>query len=392
MIDNGLLEFATAREREILSAIQAEGGFRKAERKLGISTGCASKAKTRVERRAALRGYSPDHGYKHAVPSTHYAKGVSTYYDAEGNVKAQWVKSNAKAQAITEVAEEIVSALALEAERPKRKIAAPKRVDADLLTIYPIADHHFGLYAWSAETLADDYDVDIARDVLRDTMAALIARSPSSETALITNLGDFFHCDNTKNQTEASGHVLDVDSRWARVTRLGCALLVSCIEMALEKHSSIRVINECGNHDSKLSYVLSLYLDGYYRNEPRVEVDLSPANVHYHRFGANLIGTHHGDKIKPAELPGVMAVDRREDWAEVEHCHWLTGHIHHQTAKDFNGAYVESFRTLQPGDAYSAGMGYRSPRSLVSITKHRLDGEVGRSCENLPRNSRKAPK
>lgn len=385
MIDDGLLEFATAREREIIEAVNELGGFRKAERKLGLASGSASKAKTRLEKRAALRGYSPRHDFKHSLPETHFAKGVSTYYDSEGNVRGQWVKSSAKRQAMVEVAEEIVSALSLEAQRPKRKGSAPKRVDSDLLTIYPIADHHIGLYAWEAETLGADYDCDVARDLLTETMGSLVDRSPSSESALIANLGDFFHCDNQKNQTEASGHILDVDSRWARVTRLGCSLLVSCVELALAKHATVRVINETGNHDAKLSLVLSLYLDAYYRDEPRVEVDLSPANVHYHRFGANLIGTHHGDKIKPKELPGVMAVDRREDWAEVEFCHWLTGHIHHQSASDFNGAFVESFRTLQPGDAWAANAGYRSERSLVSITKHRTDGEVGRSQENVPR-------
>lgn len=385
IIDQGILEFATTKERAALKKAIELGSLRKADRALGLANATTSRAKRQVERRAALRGYSPAHDFTRPVPETHIAKGVSTYYNAEGKVAGQWVKSDAKRRAMVEVAEEIVESLKLEASRPAKVYAAPNRTDAETLTIYPIADQHFGAFAWSAETLSADYDCSISREMLLGTMAALIDRSPASEVALIANLGDFFHCDTLKNVTEGSGHSLDVDSRWSRVVRLGCSLLVGCVELALGHHKRVEVINETGNHDEKLSHVLSLYLDAYYRDEKRVKIDLSPANVHYRRFGANLIGTHHGDKIKPDQLPGVMAVDRREDWAKVDHCHWLTGHIHHQTAKDFNGAYVESFRTIQPGDAYSASHGYRSPRSLVSITKHKTDGEIGRSCENLPK-------
>jgi hypothetical protein len=39
---------------------------------------------------------------------------------------------------------------------------------------------------------------------------------------------------------------------------------------------------------------------------------------------------------------------------------------------------VESFRTLAPADAWSAGMGYRAGRDMFCIVHHRQYGEVER--------------
>ena len=43
--------------------------------------------------KAAKQGYSPDHDMTHAVPDGYIAKGISTYYNADGMVTGQWVKS-----------------------------------------------------------------------------------------------------------------------------------------------------------------------------------------------------------------------------------------------------------------------------------------------------------
>ena len=46
-----------------------------------------------LKRRAAKMGYSPEHSMTHTVPPGFRTKGVSSLYNAEGVLTAQWVKS-----------------------------------------------------------------------------------------------------------------------------------------------------------------------------------------------------------------------------------------------------------------------------------------------------------
>jgi hypothetical protein len=91
-----------------------------------------------------------------------------------------------------------------------------------------------------------------------------------------------------------------------------------------------------------------------------------------------LIGATHGDTTKPEQLLGVMASDRAEDWGQTKHRYWYTGHVHHQSVREFAGVTAESFRTLAAKDAYAAGHGYRAGRDMRCIVLHRDHGEVER--------------
>ena len=46
-------------------------------------------------KRIALRGHSPDHDMTHTVPDGFKVKGVSSLYNRDGELTAQWVKSSA---------------------------------------------------------------------------------------------------------------------------------------------------------------------------------------------------------------------------------------------------------------------------------------------------------
>ena len=74
-----------------------------------------------------------------------------------------------------------------------------------------------------------------------------------------------------------------------------------------------------------------------------------------------------------------MATDRAKDWGETVHRHWLMGHVHHESKREYAGVTVESFNTLAAKDAYAASGGWRSGRSMQSLVFHRVHGEVARS-------------
>ena len=82
-------------------------------------------------------------------------------------------------------------------------------------------------------------------------------------------------------------------------------------------------------------------------------------------------------------LPGVMAADKAKDWGETEFRYWLTGHIHHDSKKEFPGVMVESFRTLAARDSYATAGGWRSGRDTKCIVYHKEYGEIERHSVNI---------
>jgi hypothetical protein len=309
------------------------------------------------------------------------AYATSTLYrgiDESGDVVLQWVKEardNSR-----QAAEEMIKAMAESLPRVKASESKSKSFQADTIAVYPMGDPHFGMFAWGEETGDADFDLKIAEHDLCAAVDRLVDTVPSCEEALIINLGDFFHADNSESRTARSQHVLDTDTRWAKVLGIGVKAIRQCVESALRKHKHVTVINAIGNHDEHSAIFLSVALANVYENEPRVTINASPTLKHYHLFGKNLFGVHHGHLIKMKDLPLQMAADRPTEWGDTKHRFWFTGHIHHDSKIEdsWSGCVVESFRTLAPKDSYHAGRGYKSARDMKSILFHKDFGEIER--------------
>jgi hypothetical protein len=206
----------------------------------------------------------------------------------------------------------------------------------------------------------------------------LVDVAPASERALVVNLGDMFHADNSSNATMRNHNSLDVDTRWAKVLKVGCMLMVDLIQLALQKHQSVEVINAIGNHDDHSSIMLGAFLEAWFHNEPRVTILPTIAKFAYVEFGRCLVGVTHGDTVKMPDLSSLMATDKPEAWGRTEHRYWYTGHIHHTSKQELRGCVVESFRTLAARDAWHTASGYRSGRDMYAIVLDREYGEVER--------------
>lgn len=331
---------------------------------------------------AAARGL--DGSVPKPLPPGQVIKGVSTLYklssDGSSEEMLQWVRT-ATDRSIENFTDAIRNAFD-DYKGHAKPIAAPKRTESDLLSVYPIADHHNGLLAWGRET-GESYDLKIGAERLRSCMARLIAQSPPSKQAIILNLGDWTHQDDSKNMTPRSGNILDVDGRYFKVMTTGVQLMMDCIEYALQKHQHVLVRNLPGNHDPHASIALTVALAAFYSKNPRVTIDDDPSELFFHRFGATLIGANHGHRMRAADMAMTMAVRRREDWGQTKYHWFLFGHIHHETAKEVGDVRCESFQTLAAKDAWQSGAGYNSGQSLTSITLHRDEGEIGRHRVNI---------
>lgn len=416
-----LLEFATREEAKALKAFEAHGSISSAAKALDITAGCLRDRLRRLRRRAASRGFAPEAGWTHPVPEGHRIKGNSTLFNATGEVDQQWVKSERDSDdppAFAAVPEghlvKKVSTL-LDAQGKVRSqwiqapkdeqtrwdefwaacerqasryrgvadpVEAPAMSDEETCTVYPLGDPHIGMLAWAKET-GQDFDLAIAeRDLLR-AIDLLVDRAPPSKLAVLANLGDFFHAEGDDQRTPTSGHKLDCDTRAAKITDVGFRLLRHLIDRLLTKHEVVRAVNLKGNHDPKMSLMLNMWLSAVYEREPRVIIEDNRNPYVYVKHGRNLLGFAHGDGAKPEQLPSIMAADRALDWGLAEYRFWFTGHIHHQTRKEFPGCVIESFRTLAARDYWHAWKGYRSGQSLSCITLHAEYGEITRSTVDI---------
>lgn len=365
-----------------IEAVIEHGSNRKAAKALGIGASSVDNTIQSIRKRAARLGFSPEHDMNKTVPDGFSVSGVSTMYDADGNVRAQWVKSKQERDIQLKATMEAAIECFSEHDMKVPKINAPKTTTKDLLCVYPMGDPHIGMYAWAEET-GEDFDLKIAENNLTQAVEKLVADAPASEQALIVNVGDFFHSDNQSNKTSRSGHSLDVDSRWAKVLRVGIRAMRQCIEATLRKHQKVHVINEIGNHDDHTAQVLTLALAMAYENNPRVTFDDNPSRFHYYRFHDVMIGVTHGDTVKPDKLGGIMATDKPEDWGATKRRYWYTGHIHTRNVFEVPGCEVESFRTLAGKDAWTASMGYRSGRDMYCIVHHKNYGEIARNRKDI---------
>ncbi len=320
------------------------------------------------------RGQETSHGHDPplpAMPAGHRVRGVSTLVDADGETKAQWIKTTANDNR-HEMMLEAMKSIAHEWQGKSEPVAPPAHAADDLLACYQLGDPHLGLHAWRLDS-QDDWDLSIAERTLFGAADRLVSLSPPAGHALIVNIGDFFHADGN-GATTTKGTRVDVDGRWSKVLAVGIRLMRRIIDRCLEKHSEVSVINEIGNHDTHTSVMLATCLAQFYERDPRVIVDTSPAHFHWYRFGKNLIGTHHGHGPKIEKLPGIMAHDRAVDWGECLWRHWITGHVHHKTLHEFPGCTVRTLRTLAPGDAWHTAEGYRSGREMICEIIHREHG------------------
>lgn len=361
---------------EAVNALTEHGSTSKAALALGIAR---STFQNRLLR-AAQRGL--DGSVAAPVPTGQIIKGLSTLYDAGGNKVLEWVKtrSDDSVEALSQAIRDAFDGYLCPAILPP----PPAITNTDLLTIYPIADLHLGLFSWAKET-GSDYDLKIASDLLKSSVSDLVARAANSERAIVLDLGDYLHGDNSRNQTSRSGNPLDIDSRYSKVIQVGVELAVHCIELALQKHKYVIYRKLPGNHDEETSLMLAIALAAWFRDNERVSVDTNPSRFFMHQHGLCMITATHGDMLKMGDMAGYMAAQWPKEWGATEFRHAYTGHIHNEKVRTDRGVRVESFNTLAAKDAWHSGMGYQAPRSMVAITLHKERGETDRLTVTVPR-------
>ena len=122
-------------------------------------------------------------------PDGQLSDGISTLYDKDGNIKAQWVKNRRnKDLSPDDIASQIEDALKGYTGKSKLN-PPPKDTEDDLATVYVCADWHIGLLCWDQETGGGDWDRSIASRVIGTAMSNLISRTHKIQARCYSGFG-----------------------------------------------------------------------------------------------------------------------------------------------------------------------------------------------------------
>ena len=320
-----------------------------------------------------------------AVPPGFAAGKRTVAYDAQGNVIAEWRRLYPDAQALQQVADELIKLVDGKAKRlPAHKPTVPAFMSEGRLLEVPLFDQHFGKYCWADET-GEDFDSSKAEALVTGAVERAALAAGAVEAAVLLVGGDYFHADSRHNTTERGGHVLDVDTRQAKVWEAATRALHRAVEILAQRADQVIVCVIPGNHDWESSFHLQRLLAAYYRNEQRITVQTSPRSRQYMLWGRVLLGWAHGHLVPMQDLASLMAAEVPEWWAASKERVWHMGHIHKRkglrylSGDTFHGVQVEHLETLAATDAWHHEMGYvANPRRLECFVWHKQRGLVAR--------------
>lgn len=321
----------------------------------------------------------PEHGEQFEIPKGHVVKGVSALLNADGEKIVEWVKTKEGQLDPLAIAESLKAAFV--GYKPAAKsVKAPVAPAAKLLTLLPANDWHINMSAWGKQT-GIAWDLKIAEPIIGQAAVDTIERSPSSSECIILGGGDLAHI-NGKANTTANGTPQDTDNRYQKGIEVLTRLMVRTGDAALRRHQHVTFRILKGNHDEDSSVAIVYFLLAWYRNEPRVTVDVDPSDYFWFRFGLVMLGATHGHQSSNhiAKMPGIMAHRRAADWGVTKFRYVHGFHLHHsaKTATEGDGVICEVHQAPIPQDAWHFASGFLSGRSMQAITYHSEFGEIGR--------------
>lgn len=362
---------------DYIEAYNTHGSMQKAATALGIPKTTFRDRYIRQKSEDQLRHLALKYSdTREIIPDGQLIKSTSILYDADGNKKLTWIKTDQERQEKESRYEAILEALQDDIVHAP---ITPRPADSNesLCSVYIISDFHLGQYSSFNETGAD-WTLESAVATIKGWIDSAIQSTPNAKQAILCDLGDFLHTDGLLPITPASGHVLDAGARFRDTARVAIELFDYAIQRLLSKHDGLRVIIAEGNHNMDSSYWMTLAVSRRYENDPRIEFDFSQIPYYAFKWGQTSLFFHHGHKKKMGEISRSLAAQFRDIYGTTKYSYAHVGHLHHRELKEDSLMVVEQHSTMAAKDAYSARGGYHSERGASVITYHDKHGEVGR--------------
>lgn len=390
----------TPSQREKILAIVETGSTCAAARKLNISTGTIGNLLIRLSKKIHDRIESEQNvqidtaaNDAHAIltlPTSNKESGkvevpvqispcdgTSTLYDAEGNVKLQWVKKDGKGNLIAETIAKAMESFK-EVVTPAPFAVMPRPISGQgLLAQYTITDYHLGMFASQNES-GEEWSTKIATEKIYQVIDSMVEATPHTEHAIVNILGDFLHSDSALPVTPASRHVLDQDTKYSDLISIAVRIIAYFVQKARVKATNVTLLIAQGNHDPIGSLWLQELFSYYFENDPNISVVKSAFPFYAIEFGKTMLAYHHGDKVQFAKMGSVVPSLFPEIWGRTKYRYAHMGDKHHRRVVENLGIIVEQHQTLIAKDSYSSSHGWTSEAGANVIIYSRETGELSR--------------
>lgn len=367
---------STEKQKEALKACRECGSKRGAARKLGIDDKSLRTRLQGVERQAKNSGYIPQNGMTEPFDPL-LAHQKSTVHVKDGQVVEYWARMSPDEEKWQKIREKAIEAFCEPLPKIKVRPFSKKNLDKDVIPWLQIGDGHIGMLSHKNET-GHNFDLKIAERELCKATATLISRAPDAERCVINDLGDLTHFTNNTATTEASGNLLDYDTRFWKMIEVYARTLRFIIDTASQKFKYVDVILNQGNHSSTNDVAARVWATMLYEGAGRVNfLDNTPALIPY-RMGNTFVVTTHTDKMKPEKAASAMAVDYRQDFGECKYKYIDGGHLHNDHARlTYGETLFQCWNNLAPNDKWHSDKGYRNSSYLTMVQRSRTYGEIG---------------
>lgn len=276
---------------------------------------------------------------------------------------------------VREAVEAMIAGAAKAGTLGTRRAKPHARKRSGVWQVLVVADAHFGKYAWSRTTGGDDYDLNHADRLVRETGERLLDAGDRQEPArrTVAFLGDLFHYD-TPDAKTTRGTQLERDGRLEKMLETGTAALTHLVNRSAETVLTDVVVVP-GNHDETMTAWFRLLLSTHFARDKRVAVHGAYTHRQYLEHDGTLLGFAHGDKAWN-RLPSLMAIERPESWSRCRYREWHTGHLHKQASRvrsvvDANGidtvdgVVIRRAPAICPPDDWHAAEGYIGSRQAM---------------------------
>lgn len=190
------------------------------------------------------------------------------------------------------------------------KIASKDAIapDKNKMLLIGVADLHYGLLA--RENLSEEYNMKIAEQRFDNIIDDVIYRKQNDDTIekVILLIGnDFLSADNVQGTTSRHFTQQDQETNWYEIIESATEMLVKEIDKLKYYFPKVIVMNVKGNHDEMSTFGIMQTLNAYYKNNEQIEINTSCKFRQYIRYGTNLIGLSHNERIQ--DVSKIMAAE-----------------------------------------------------------------------------------
>lgn len=148
---------------------------------------------------------------------------------------------------------------------------------------------------------------------------------------------------------------------------LVCNHEISVIEKLLQTGKKVEVIYLLGNHDATVSFHMASWLKVYFRNEKRINIEISPEFTKYFSLFDTAVAINHGDVQKPERLVQNFPLAYKAGFGDANHHIVLTGDRHTELTRDIGGVKFYQIPAISKAKgSWDKQMGYTETKAQIT--------------------------